>query len=82
MSRTAFIAAGAVVLALSVTRDGGFRGHGPIDAIAFVLFCLLMVWLLGPRRNRDEASGHQGSDNLIAFRLGKALNRIRARRKA
>lgn len=48
------------------------------DYTAFAVLGLLLLWLLTPRRVRADA--HESAGNGIAFRFGKALNRIFRRR--
>lgn len=78
MTRTSFAVYGSIAFGLSIYHHG-FQYRGAADVIALVLFFALMWWLLGPNRAREDASGHESADNLVALRLGKALNRVRRR---
>lgn len=46
-------------------------------AIPVPFFLLFLWWLLTPRNRRGDPGAHEGVDQGIAFRLGKALNRVR-----
>ncbi len=62
----AVIATGAYV----ATR--GWPDFGIADFVALALFGLLLLWLTGKRKAR----GHHGSNDGVAFRLGKTLKGI------
>jgi hypothetical protein len=77
MDRTTLFIAGAVALAL-MAANGRISSRGPLDFMAFVAFCCFFWWLTGDRRLRpDDAHGGERADKGLAFRLGKALNRVR-----
>lgn len=44
------------------------------DYLMFGIFIAAMVWFSLPRR--DQPAGHQQASEKVAFRLGKALNRV------
>jgi hypothetical protein len=50
------------------------------DYLMYALLGLLLWWLLSAR-GRDDTAHHEGTDQGIAFRLGKALNGIRRRKR-
>ena len=54
----------------------GLPNHGPIDIAAFVAFLFFTAWLMSSPVRGDDPAHHQETRNGIAFRLGKALNRI------
>jgi len=68
----------AVLLAV-VLRRNGYSSYGPIDTAILAVFLVFFWWLIsdfsGGKASID-ADGHQSSDNGIAFRLGRFLNRI------
>lgn len=65
----------ALVASLVIWKNGGLNSHGPLDTAMFIAFLAFLAWLLTPARNKS--GGHENPDKGIAFRLGKALNRIR-----
>lgn len=46
---------------------------------ALTVFLAVLAWLLTRRSSLEGSDGHEKTGNLIAFRLGKALNRVRSR---
>lgn len=50
------------------------------DYVALGLFIPLLAWLLSGRSaGLESTDGHQRTRQSFAFRLGKALNRVRSR---
>ena len=55
------------------------QSWGWLDYTALTLFVLLLAWLLSGSAGVVRADSHEDAPNLVAFRLGKALNRVRSR---
>lgn len=47
------------------------------DYSAITATILLIWWLTSRRNSKVDAAAHEGMDNGLAFRFGKALNRVR-----
>lgn len=78
LTRASFIGLGAISFALYVATHGWPKGNGWPDLVGLGLFLAMMWWLLGKRRDAgDDAAAHQEARQSFAFRLGKALNRVR-----
>lgn len=71
-SVTPAVLAFAVIFALMKADLSAFAWG---DYLMFGIFIAAMVWLSLPPR--DKAAGHEQSGQNVAFRLGKALNRVR-----
>ena len=67
----------AIAVAGAYSRGAFNRPFEWGDALMFALLGLLLLWLLGGRKN---AAHHESLNQGIAFRLGKSLNRIRRRK--
>lgn len=70
------IALGVVFAALAIYRNPPKQAFEWGDYLMFGLLGLLLFWLLSHRRSGDTA-GEDRADQSFAFRLGKALNRVR-----
>jgi hypothetical protein len=74
LDRAALFVALPVAVIIAIQKyDLSRFGWG--DALMFALLGLLLWWLLSARSR--EAAGHEQTHQGVAFRLGKALNRIR-----
>ena len=81
MSRTALFGFAAVATALYVWREG-MPSASAAEWVALALLLALIFWLTSPRRDAvGDATGGHGAGEGFALRLGKALNRIRRRRR-
>ena len=49
------------------------------EYVALTVFLAVLAWLLTRRSSLESTNGHEKTSDLIAFRLGKALNRVRSR---
>lgn len=72
LSVSPIVLAFAVLFALAKADLSAFAWG---DYLMFGIFIAAMIWLSLPRR--DHPAGHQQAGERIAFRLGKALNRVR-----
>jgi hypothetical protein len=85
MTKTTIIAAAAIVITLRAA-SGTLPPITPGEIVAMSLFGLLLWWCLTPsRRSRtavhaDDADTGEEARKSVAFRLGKALNRVLYRR--
>ena len=77
MSRASFVALGSMAFAVNVATHGWPKSHGAADWMIGALFVAMVWWLLGKRRAAGDANAHQEPGQSFAFRLGKALNRVR-----
>lgn len=81
MDRTMLFGYGASGFALYLWTHGLPR-TGAADVAALVAFLALLWWLTSPRRDgAAHADGGEIARQGFAFRLGKALNRIRRGRR-
>lgn len=73
------------LISVAIARGGALLEHskGPIDDALAVAAVFLIAWLLsGSRSSLESAEAHKHARDSLAFRLGKALNRIlRGRRR-
>lgn len=70
------IAMGTVIAAMSIYNNPPSRPLEWGDYLLLGLFGALMIWLLS-HRERGDAAAEDRTDQSFAFRVGKALNRIR-----
>lgn len=70
------IALGVVFAALAIYRNPPKQAFEWGDYLMFWLLGLLLFWLLSHRSGGD-AAGEDRTDQSLAFRLGKTLNRVR-----
>lgn len=71
-----FLMMAGIVVAGNAAK-GELHVKGAWDVVAFVLFCLMMLWLLSERRGSADHEGHEGAGNSVPFRLGQSLKRVR-----
>ena len=71
----AAVAIFATATVLYFVNHGIPEGYGFLDFLFFGLWLLLIGWCFSPRRLVDSDS-HEGSRKRLAFRAGKALNRV------
>lgn len=77
---TQLVAFGAIVVA-GIAARGQLPDRPPSlgDWIFIGLFFALMAWCVQVRVPHVDAEGHEQTSQGLAFRLGKALNRVRRR---
>ena len=76
VDKATLIGYGAIALAFSLYNNPLKRPLEWGDFLMFGLLGLLLFWLLR-RRSDGDAAGEDRTDQSLAFRLGKALNRVR-----
>lgn len=76
MSFGTLVGFAAIFVIMKIAQGEPFPSFYSWDFVALLAFIGFMYWLLRERRTGSDAAHHEQSSQSVAFRLGKALNRV------
>lgn len=76
MSFGTLVCFAAIFVIMKIAQGEPFPSFYSWDFVALLAFIGFMYWLLRDRKNAGDSPDGQSTDKSIAFRLGKALNRV------